>query len=149
MKKILTIAVIAMIGLLTFAGCSKSSSGSSNTMKATIGSTAFSSNNCIFSINAGLLGIYGYTASGATVSYPNISIGINNYTSGSTGTYTISDTSTNIVAGVDSSATSAIVAQTGSIVITSSSSSSISGTFNFTCTDGTKVTGGTFTAKLN
>ncbi len=91
MKKVLSIVVIAMIGLFVFTGCTKKSSSSpSYTMKATVGSTAFSVTNCLANINSTLLSVYGYGGSGTTATFPNITLQMSNYTT--TGTFTIDTT---------------------------------------------------------
>ena len=149
MKKILSIMAIAMIGLFVFAGCSKKSSSPSYTMKATVGSTAFSANNCIGNINSTLLSVYGYNASGTTATFPNITIQMSNYTA--IGTFTIDTTAIFSSLTFQYYPTSALTdvksSKTGTLTLTSVTSTAIAGTFSFTCTDGTTVTGGTFSAK--
>jgi hypothetical protein len=143
MKKNLTILAIAILGLVAFAGCKKSSSSSNGTMSATIGGKSFTGNDCFFSTVSGLV-IDGFNGSGTTLVYPYFTLAVTGYTAGSTGTYTI-DGFTNI-AGIDSSGTNVAVAAYGTITVTSATSSSLKGTFSFTCTDSTKVTLGSFTA---
>jgi hypothetical protein len=144
MKKTLTIAAMAVLGLAAFTGCSKSSSSPSNTMTATINGASYSGT-CTAAINNGNLEIASGTG-GTSLIYPSLVIGTSNYTG--TGTYTQSSSNT-LVFGIDSSSSLVLVSSTGTITITSASSTSISGTFSYTCTDSTKVTNGSFTAKVN
>jgi hypothetical protein len=148
MKKFLTFAAIAMIGLFAFSGCTKKSDSPSYTMKATVGSTAFSVNNCYGLISGTSLSIFGYSASGTTATYPNITIVDFNYTA--PGTYDVSTSGTSMVtmAYYPSSDPSAIKsAQTGTLTIATVTTTTITGTFSFTCTDGTVVSNGSFTAR--
>ena len=118
-------------------------------MTATLGSTSFNGNNCVFGISGGALSIWGFTGSGVTPVLPYIELSILNYTAGATGTYTISDTSVNVIAAIDSAGAGGAAAAYGTITITSASASAVSGTFSFTTDDSTKVSNGKFTAKLN
>ena len=151
MKKILMIAAIAGFGLATFSGCSKSSSSPSYTISAKINGASYSNSNCYFVATGGSLLIESGVPS-SSPSYPFMEFSVSNYTGA--GTYAISSSSASIYA-IDSSATGSSIAQasaaggSGTLTVTSASSSTISGTFSFTGSDGTTVTGGAFTAKLN
>lgn len=145
MKKNLTILAIAIVGLIAFAGCKKSSSGTSYSIKATINGTSFSGVNCVAVSNSGFVVIDGYSGSSATsTSLPIIELTLTGYNN-TTGTFNIDGVTNNAI--IDSSLTSVPSATSGTITITTATSSEIVGTFNFTCSDGTKVTNGTFTAK--
>jgi hypothetical protein len=166
MKKNLNlVTAIAIIGLAAFSGCTKSSS-LSNTMTATISSASFSKT-CGFNIDSAGAGLN--TGAGLNIlgsdniyglwgnaNYPSINLFIVNYTVGQTGTFNITTsniTGTGTTAFIDSISTigglyASAIAQTGSIIITSASSSQIVGTFSFTCTDGTTVTNGSFNTSL-
>ncbi len=146
MKKIFTIAAIALMGLALFSGCSKSDSTPSYTMKESIGGTSFSSSNCLSASYSGIFTeIYGFEGNSVTPTYPYIGLFLINYAK-TTGTFTIDSTMTSNFAQIVTSATTNKLAKTGTITITSVSPN-IVGTFSFTVTDGTAVTGGTFTAK--
>jgi hypothetical protein len=145
MKKLLTFSTIVMIGLVVLSSCSKKSSSPSYLMTATVGATAFSGSNT-YALTAGTdVSIFSYTGSGTTATPPYLEIVMPNFTG--TGTYTFDSTLLSNTAGYYESSTSAKVAKSGSVIITSSSSTSISGTFSFTTTDGTVVSNGKFTAK--
>ncbi len=149
MRKILSIAAIAMIGLFVFAGCSKKSSSPSYSMKATIGSTAFSENTCAAILSGTTMSITGYNGSATTPPY--LSITIYNYTGAKT--YTLDSTA--LIPPVvvsylpDSNPLDVKAATSGSVIVTSSSSSTVSGTFSLKCSDGTTIANGTFTGKGN
>ena len=147
MKKIFSIAAIALMGLALFSGCSKSSSSSpSYTMNASIGGSSFSSSNCLAASYSGMFTeIYGFAGNSVTPTYPYIGLFLLNYAK-TTGTFSLDSTMTANFAQIVTSATTNKVAKSGSITITSTSPN-IVGTFSFTTTDGTAVTGGTFTAK--
>ena len=147
MKKLLTLSAIALMGMAVISGCSKSSSSSpSYTMTATIAGKSFNGTNCIASVAGGQLVVDGGAFTTATATYPYIALSVANYTG--TVTYSFCGTTLN-VAGIDSSASSLPVSQYGTITVTAASSTVISGTFSFTCSDSTKVTGGTFSAKVD
>jgi len=145
MKKLLTLSAIALMGMALISSCSKSSSSSpSYSMDATIAGKSFSGTNCTATISGASLAVDGGVFTSSPV-YPYLTLGIFNYTG--TGTYAIGGTSVNL-GGVDSSASVVLVSQYGTVTITSVSPN-IVGTFSFTCSDSTKVSGGTFTAKIN
>ena len=141
MKKILGILLVTGLGL---SSCVKSSTTSSPTgsMTATAAGTSFSSANCYESSTAAYYTITGQ-ATNATIS---INIKSNNIT---TGTYTFDSTLTNNIAAYTANGGVAKNAKSGSVTITTINvGASFIGTFNFVCTDGTIVSGGTFTAVI-
>lgn len=150
MKKILTFAAAAVLGLATLSGCSKSSSPSpSYFMKATIGGTSFNVTNCYAVTTGSVLSITG--SSGTTTTSTPPMFGITIYSYSNPGTYKV-DTAltTATVAGTYATTMNPAdmkASKAGTVVITSASSATISGTFSFTFTDGTAVTAGSFTAK--
>ena len=147
MKKILMIAAIAGVGLATFSGCSKSSSSSpSESMTAKINGANYSNSNVTATISGPSMSVSSSTGV-TTITYPFVTFGVFNYTG--VGTYTANSSGGMNVFGIDSSTTAALVGAYGTVVVSSASSSYISGTFSFTCSDSTKVTSGTFTAKVN
>ncbi len=142
MKKILFYAAIAATTLATFTGCTKKSDSSpSYTMKATVGSTAFSSSSCIAGQTGTLLTVVGGIQNGATYNFPYITLSMVNYNGA--GTYNID--LLNNSASYAASLTDTKPAVRGSIVITAISP--ITGSFSFTLSDSTKVAGGSFTCK--
>jgi hypothetical protein len=150
MKRIMTLSAILMLGLVFFAGCSKKSDSPSYSMKATIGGTAFSVTNCYAVLNNGVLSITGSSGTSTSgTTPPFFTVVINTYTTATT--YTLDTTALVPNIGGTYSPTLNIAdmkgAKSGSVTISSASSSSYTGTFNFILTDGTAVTGGTFTAK--
>jgi hypothetical protein len=145
MKKLLTIANTLMLGAALLGGCTKSStSGTNYTMSATVAGAAFSGGT-LCTLSGTTLSVWGSkTFTASTPSYPYINFIVSNYTGN--GTYTIAPLGTNVASYI-ASMTSASQVSYGTITITATSP--ITGTFNFTCTDSTKITGGNFTAKAN
>ncbi len=152
MKNIFLPVAIALIAFFAFSACHKSSSGSLHgSMTATINGQPFTSSHCVIgSFYPSATGIKGLNITGwigNNFDAPDISLSIANYTTGSTGAYTIvNDTTYSVFASVDSTNSSGQLALTGTINIKSSSATAISGTFSFTLFDGTTVTNGLFTA---
>jgi hypothetical protein len=145
MKYILFLLSITMF--VIFAGCSKSKKGTSNptgSMSATINGVAVNFSHCpIGSISGGGLYINGFEDSVGVGR--SIQLSITNYTTGATGTYTITTyPNVTVSASVDSN-TAGQDALSGTITIKAASASAISGTFSFT-TYGTTVTNGVFNA---
>jgi Family of unknown function (DUF6252) len=139
MKNILTLTTMAAMALAAFTGCKKSSS-SSYTMSATINGHSFSTSGSTYVTAAKSTTSISGTDSKDAVA---IALGLNSL---STGTYTLGSGASAIT--IDSGITAASSAVYGTVIITSSNSSTVSGTFNFTCYDSTKVTNGSFTAKV-
>ena len=146
MRKILTLAAIAIMGIAVFSGCSKKSSSPSYGMKATIGSTAYNAPYCLASSTSGVLVIDGLGGSATAPTPPYVTIVIPSWTSAA-GTFNLDSTMTANYAEYILSDTVARISKTGSVIITSVTSTSIAGTFSFSCTDGTAVSSGSFTAK--
>jgi len=143
MKKLLAFSSIAMIAMSVFSGCSKSSSGSSYFMKETIAGKSYSSTYCAAGSSSGYVTIAG--SSGTSLTYPYVTLTLANYNK-TTGTFTLDTTLTGSFAEYNKDASTVVLAKSGSVTITSASPN-IVGTFSFTCTDGTVVSGGSFTAK--
>lgn len=168
MKKILALAAIAAISFSAFTGCKKSSSNTgtssfSGTMKATVNGAPFSLPYCWFVLQTDKLTIIGANGAAATAgfNFPVLNLDLNTYTIGNTGTFIMDSTgkAAAILDSTVSSVTSTLTPtigpgftltylSTGSITISSSSSSTISGTFNIAFADGTTFTNGSFTAKV-
>lgn len=149
MKKIMTITAIAMMGLIAVSGCKKKDDSPSYKLSATVGGTAFNPTNCTGTVTGGALSIVGWNGSGGTATPPYFSITVSSYTGAAT--YTIDTTLSAPVVSASyfpsASLTDVKFAKTGSVTVSSASSSTITGTFNFKCNDGTIISGGTFTAK--
>ncbi len=147
MKKFLLIAATTMIAFGGTTGCKKDSSTSpSYSMKATVGSSSFNTSHCIASAANGGLIITGWTGSSTTATAPMMVIAITSWNQG-TGTVNFDASMSNGYEEYVASTTTTSLAQTGTVNITSVASNAISGTFSFTATDGTVVSGGTFTAQ--
>jgi hypothetical protein len=142
MKKIITPVLAATFCLLSLAGCTKKSSSTSSTGSetATVAGTAFSSAAC-YETSAG--GAFYMISAGNG----SVTIGINIMSSSITaGTYAFDSTgTTNSASYTNGSGTK--TAKSGSVTITSvTAGANVVGTFSFTCTDGTAITNGKFTA---
>jgi hypothetical protein len=138
MKKLFYFSFIAV---LAFSSCTKSSSSTTGTFKATINGVAV--NVAAFAQKNGTaLNIDGSPSfSGTTPTYPFYAITIGNYTG--VGTYTIGGSALNGLS-IDSSASSnSSPVLYGQIVITSATPT-LAGTFYGTCYDSTKITNGSF-----
>ena len=149
-NSIFGIAGIVAAAIIGTASCSKSSSSSSSpyTMTATKAGTTstFSGTSTVIAVVSGpLLEVEGLnTAGGDTTGYI---FQLGNYTG--VGTYNLDD-SVNVGEYLTKSATSSTVlmAAHGTFTVSSVNTTTMTGTFSFTGTDSTKVTNGTFTAKL-
>jgi hypothetical protein len=140
---LLSALVLCTIGLFT--ACKKSSSSPSSSFSATMNGTTISGVSQ-FNLSDTLFALIGAKSlSGTSPSYPYFSFNINNFKG--KGTYNL-DSTLNVSLAVDSTTTNIIYGVYGSVVITASSSSSVSGTFSFTCADSTKITSGAFTATV-
>jgi hypothetical protein len=154
MKKlsILFVAVF-IIAATIFTGCtpSTSSSSSSYVMKANIsGSTPMNGSICLAAEVSSSLGISGSTVTGGIAGPPQINLSIGTW-SGTTGTFPLTNvtsaTEGNFGQYISTTGVMAKVSSAGNLVITSVTSTQIKGTFSFTCTDGTVVSAGSFTAQ--
>ena len=143
MRKTITVAILLFAGSFAILSCKKSKNDTKPyNMTANIGGTAFNQDSCGFTYN--LLDttdaqIYAWTAS---TYYPGIQIFFSAYHGA--GTYAISNPGT-VIAEIQNSASSADGASSGTVVITSVYPT-VTGTFNFTTTTGTVVSGGSFRA---
>ena len=149
MRQILLIAAVALLGLTIFSGCSTSGGASPTySMTATIGSTHMNGTICIAAQVTTVMGISGSTVTSGVTGTPQIHLSLWNWT-GATGSYTLKTggSGNNYAEYVPSSGSLASVSQSGTVTITSISSTTISGTFNFTCTDGKVISSGSFTAQ--
>lgn len=143
MRKILVLAAAALI---TFSGCSKKDSSPSYSMKATIGASTFSTSRCVAVAAGGALTIDAWTGTTTSAAPPQITIAITTW-NGGTGTITFDSLLTTGYEEYLPNMATVSTSKTGSVNITSVSSKTISGTFSFTCDDGTVVSNGSFTAQ--
>ena len=144
---------VFIIAATIFTGCtpSTSSSSSSYVMKATIsGSTPMNGSICLAALVSSTLGITGSTVTGGIAGPPQINLSIGSW-SGTTGTFPLTNvssaTSGNFGQYISTTGVLAKVSSAGNLIITSVTSTQIKGTFSFTCTDGTVVSAGSFTAQ--
>jgi len=147
MKNILTFAALALISLTAITSCTKSATTTGYYMSANLGGAATVFNNSSISVaNNSVTGAKTYIIQGLSneKNYPYVYIYV---PSKDTGTFAI---------GNYSMATHAIFATDtltikqsayGSVRIDTVTAGFISGTFNFTCTDGTVINTGIFHAK--
>ena len=145
MKKLISLAITASALIFLSTGCSPSSSSSVTPaspyfMKATINGATFNGQYALTDTSSILRDLNGYLSS--TAPLPVINIGI---TSTAVGTYAIDGF--NATAAIDSSASIMPGAAYGTITISAITTTSVTGTFSFTCTDSTRVTNGSFAAK--
>ena len=160
LKNCRTAVVVAGLATLAFASCSKSSSspysmsGSATSSSGTTTPVSVSGQTYVFAqivsngSGGNQLALTGESWGGGDTT--GFSFEISNYTGA--GTYNLADTGTNanVAVYVNHSATSAIddISASGSLVISSVTSTQITGTFNFVGTAGTKINNGKFTALI-
>ena len=148
--RFIVLAALAAATVIGAASCSKSSSSSASpyTMTATKGGTTatFSGSSSVYAVISGpLLEVEGITTGGGDTTGYIFQLG--NYTGA--GTYAL-DGTVNVGEYLTKTPSSASVlfAAHGTFTVGSVSTTSITGTFSFSATDSSKVTNGTFTAKL-
>jgi len=155
MQKILFILAL-FIGAFVINGCTPSSGGGGSTyyMKATVAPSNMNTTMCIASVNpsaGNTLGISGSTLSGGVGGPPIIAFSIYNW-NGSTGTFSLSDpggASPTMPFGQYTAGGGAYSksSSSGTLTISSVTATAITGSFSFTCTDGTAISAGTFNAE--
>lgn len=153
MKRILTAIFLMIAGTAIFSGCKKSDSSPSYKMTATLASTAF--NNTSFSsdsstFTAGSGSGWVCLISSGGISTTGVGIKLYLYTYNGVGTYSLDGSGSNYQVGTVSYDGNV----SGSITITSVSSTAVSGTFYFTGESNNSpittvtVSNGSFTAKV-
>ena len=153
MKPILAFAILAITSF-TLLSCCTPSSGSgaspSYTMTVTVAGVSHTFTNVIAVLTGSSLAITANSGTATTTAYPTFSTVIYAYTAPATYTLTVTVGSASpAVSGTfapDANLSDARVAQTGTAVISSVSSTTVTGSVNFTNVDGTTSVG-TFTAK--
>ena len=148
MKNIFTFAAIAIISFTAFAGCKKSVTTTGYYMGVAIGSTPVIFNNSLISVaNNSVTGAKTYIIEGLNneTNYPYIYIYV---PAKDPGIYTIGNylSATHAIYALDTLTIKQSVS--GSVKIDTVTASFISGTYNFTCADGTAITAGVFHSKL-
>ncbi len=135
---------VAVAMICAFVSCSKSK-GPTGSMTAIANGRSFTSNDCIIvSSSRSGLNVIGYEGKGRTGR--NINFGVASYTTGATGTYTITPyPDLSVTADLDS-VNGGHWADSGTITITTASASAVTGTFSFTTKAGDVVTSGVFNA---
>ena len=148
MKKVLGIIAVVVLSTGIFVSCSKSKSSSSanGSLKATAGGVSVSSNYCFTAESDSTLAIDGFNLNSTASVFPYITVQIDQW-NGAAGTFAFDSTSNNGIGYYFASASVTKTANHGSVTITSVSATDVNGTFTFTCTDGTVISGGTFDAK--
>lgn len=146
MRKLILIAATTIVGFGAMTSCTKKSDSPSYSMKATVGTTAFTTSHCIATASAGSLTIVGWSGTSTVAAAPMMDIVITSW-NGTTGTTNFDTTISTGYEQYVQTSTATLQARTGTVNITSVSTSAISGTFSFTATDGTSISGGTFTAQ--
>jgi len=140
MKHVTTLIIISLITLSLFIGCTTKSTVAPVGMTAVAGDHSFSVSDGMISANKSTGTLY-ITASD-TVNHRSISLTVYNYVA-QTGNVTIDGV---YAQGSYDSTASAFTVENGShgTITFSAVAPQIVGTFNFTCTDSTKVSNGTF-----
>ena len=146
MRKILTFVVFALLSLGVFTGCQKSEP-TTTTYKMTvdIAGKATYFGNCFVNISYNPLGASNYVLEGVqdSADFPTVLIGMPYV---ATGIYNIGSSSTPFYAKYFSDTITTHIAASGILVI-SSTSPAVIGTYSFTCTDGTVLSKAIFIAK--
>ena len=146
MKTNITLLALAILGMVTIMSCTKTVSGTPPSMAASIGSTSYKSPYCMAAQTGSKMEILGLNGTTTTPTYPYVYLYIPKWT-GLPTTYPIDSTGVNF-GYYFSSSSSALYAVKGSINILSVSSDLVTGTFLFSCNDGTAVSNGIFSARL-
>jgi hypothetical protein len=144
MKK-LYVLLGAMVVFYIFSGCSKKDSGPAYYMSAKSGDIDYYVANCIVFSSAGTTIVDGFVQTSATPTYPYITLSLQKPL-GFTGEIKL-DNISGSYAEYHTITTFASISKSGTVIITNATGSIVSGTFSFTCADGTTITDGVFVAK--
>ncbi len=145
MKSNITLLAITALTLVLFFSCSKNNTPNQYSMKATIGTTKYDVQNCVAKLAGSTMIISGVGNSTTIPTLPYISLNINNW-------HEAIDTfrfDTTLHSGYAAYLTSSgnHTSAFGLVFINTFSPTSISGTFQFLCSDSTNVTDGSFIAR--
>jgi len=146
MKSFLTFAAFALVGLAIFTGCQKSEPTTTTyKMSVDVGSKPMYFGNCFVNISYNPLGASNYVLEGVqdSADFPSVFIAMPYV---ATGVYNIGSGSTPYYAKYFSDTVTSHIASSGVLVI-SSTSPAVVGTYSFTCTDGTVLSKASFVAK--
>ncbi len=146
MKNIFTFAALALISFTALTSCTKSATTTGYSMNVNIGGAATAFNNSLISVsNNSVTGAKTYIIEGLNneKNYPYVYLYV---PSKDTGTFAIGNYSmaTHAIYAVD---TLTIKQSVTGYVRIDTSSTFVSGTYSFTCADGTKLTSGSFHSK--
>ena len=149
MRKFTTTLMLAALSVLfVTTGCTKKKDDApAYTMTSKLGANSFTTSNCYATSSAGTLMVVGTNGTNTSATYPIIQLFIPEW-NGNTGNFAI-DTSSAVApyAQYVISASDYDIAVSGSINITSVTTTTISGNFSFVGLGGTNYSGGNFTAK--
>ncbi len=147
MKKLITLVMLAIIGV-SIIGCKKKSTTPSTSLSVNLAGTTKTFSTATASGSGSIMQITGYSGS-SSAAPPYYSITIYNFTGPATYTVDMHAASPTVASSYwpTTDLADSKVAVSGSVTITSSSSATVSGTFDFTAYDGTTMSSGTFTAK--
>ena len=149
MKINIALLSIAVFAFTFISGCHKGGYGVAYSMKATIGSNTYEAPNCIARPSGANMVIYGMNNTDVNAtkpSIPYISITIVNWHEG-LDTFYFDSTLTKNTATYFASSTQYSFSKTGEVYINTVNADNISGVFQVVCSDGSKITDGSFTAK--
>ncbi len=152
MTRFFRLISIALLSIAFLGGCSGTGSLSTTTytMTARVGTTPFNGGICIAVYNPTVsddLAISGSTLSGSTGGPPQINLNIINWPGG-TGTFILGPASTMTFGNYVPSASSLTkISTSGYVIISSMTPSMMTGSFEFTCDDGTVISAGRFNAR--
>ena len=138
---------VTAITICVLASCSKSNKSNTpaGSMTAIANGRSFTSHDCVIQASSRSgLNVIGYEGPRGTSR--NINFGVASYTTGATGTYSITPyPDLSVTADLDSTY-GGHWADSGTITITTASATAVSGTFSFTTKLGDVVTSGVFSA---
>ncbi len=144
MKKTSALLSVVMAVLFIFSGCKKKETEPAYYIRATVGSTDYDVPGCIVLSSGNTTIIKGAQAT-ATSPYAYIALSIQKATLIPGDILFVKNPGS--FANVYYTSGSSSVSYTGTVTITETTGSTVSGTFLFNCTDGTTVTNGVFNAE--
>jgi len=146
MKLFLTFAIFALSGAAIFTGCQKSEPTTTKyNMSVDIAGKATYFGNCFVNLSYNPLGASNYVIEGVqdSADFPTVFLAVPVI---ATGVYNIGSPSTSVYAKYFSDTVTSHIAASGTLVI-ASTTPVVSGTYSFTCTDGTVLSKAIFMAK--
>ena len=146
MRNIFTFSALALVMILTLNACKKSDTTGTYTMSANIAGTPVSFDNSLVNVvSKPVTGTVSYIIEGLNneAAYPYIYIYIPTNT---VGTYNIGGYGSSVYAIYASDTLTTRYSMSGTVIFSGSGPTSV-GSYSFTCTDGTVISSGKFTAK--